>query len=360
MDPDEWPMSSRGYELGSPIGFGAFGYVNVARVLRGRHKGERVAIKSIDLEQFPDSNLEEIRKEIQIMRLSYHENVVSYHVCFLVDMNLWLVMPVLEGGSVANVIKTKFPCGIKDESIIATILMKTLEGLSYFHMNNQIHRDIKAGNILVDSDGSVFISDFGVAAKLKEGKSAKTLVGSPCWIAPEVIDSERRHGYDFKADVWSLGITAIELAEGQPPLANYPAMKVIMMVMHKEPPSLGRMEHWSSEFRDFVNSCLQKDPADRPTAEQLLRKKFLRKARDSHYLALHFVNGLPPLEARVSDMPEPHHPQTESSENVVSWDFGSSGDYNSARLNDQSQRDPLAELAEDEGDPFEGIDEAED
>lgn len=351
-------MSARGYQLGSPIGFGAFGYVNVATVTKGPHKCERVAIKSIDLEQFPDSNLEEIRKEIQIMRLSYHENVVSYHVCFLVEMNLWLVMPLLEGGSVSSVIKANFASGINDESVIATILQMTLAGMSYFHMNNQIHRDIKASNILIGADGRVFISDFGVAAKLKEGKSAKTLVGSPCWMAPEVIDSERGNGYDFKADIWSLGITAIELAQGEPPHSGYPPMKVIMMVMHKEPPTLARPEKWSSEFRDFVHSCLQKDPADRPTAEQLLRKKFFRKARDSDYLIQRFISNLPPLETRVVDIPEPLN-SSSSVEFVRSWDFGSSGDYGSRR-NDRNQVDPLADLDEDEGDPFEGINEVED
>jgi serine/threonine protein kinase len=131
----------------------------------------------------------------------------------------------MSAGSCLDVLKIKFPPGIQDEAVIATILKETLEGLRYFHENKQIHRDIKAGNILMNMDGNVFISDFGVSASLKKGQKRKTFVGSPCWMAPEVMEQT---GHDYKADIWSLGVTAIELAQGCAPYSEMPAMKVIL------------------------------------------------------------------------------------------------------------------------------------
>lgn len=167
-----------------------------------------------------------------------------------------MVMPLLEGGSVGNILRSNFPDGIRDENLLATILKETLQGLIYFHATGQIHRDIKAGNILLSSNGDVLLGDFGVAAKLKEGSAARTLVGSPCWIAPEVIDNDNRGGYNFKVDIWSFGITAIELARGRPPLHEFPPMKVMLKVLESDPPQLGPRDPFSKEFKEMVNSCL--------------------------------------------------------------------------------------------------------
>ena len=124
----------------------------------------------------------------------------------------------------------KYLNGIKDQALIATVLTEALKGLKYLHQNNQIHRDIKGGNILVGLDGTVKISDFGVAAALKEKKKRNTFIGSPCWMAPEIV--EEINGYDSKADVWSIGITAIELAEGKPPNSDLCTMKVKYLLNH--------------------------------------------------------------------------------------------------------------------------------
>jgi len=349
----DWPQNSQGYELENPIGYGAFGVVYSAITLSGPHQNKRVAIKTIDLEQFPDQNIEELRKEIQIMRLCSHPNVISYHVCFISGKYFWMVMPLLEGGSVGNILKHKFPGGVKDEVLVASILKEVLQGLNYFHQNHQIHRDIKSSNILMSSEGNVFLGDFGVAAKLKEGVNAKTFAGSPCWMAPEVIDNENSQGYDYKADIWSFGITAIELVKGKPPLADYPPMKVIIMAISKDPPQLSKSDHYDSAFKEIVNLCLQKDPSRRPTAEALLRKKYFNKAKGSEYIRRHLLEYLPPLETRL---PAPRaFEEFDDSQNLSSsgsggWDFHLSGEFKAKK-----QEDPLEMIGTDEEDPLESI-----
>jgi serine/threonine protein kinase len=188
---------------------GTFGLVWKADVLEGPHRGHNVAVKIVDLEQFEDNSIDDMRKEIAVMSTCKHKNVVSCLVSFIEGTDLWLLMPILSAGSCLDVLKLNFPNGIADEAVIATILSETLHGLKYFHENSQIHRDIKAGNILLDMEGNVFISDFGVSASLKRGQKRKTFVGSPCWMAPEVMEQT---GHDYSADIWSVGVTAIELA----------------------------------------------------------------------------------------------------------------------------------------------------
>lgn len=209
-------------------------------------------------------------------------------------------MPLMDCGSIGNILKYYYRGGIQDEVLVATILKEVLQGLEYFHEHNQIHRDVKAGNILLARDGKIHLGDFGVASNLRVGKNAKTFTGSPCWMAPEVIESDSNNGYDFKADIWSFGITAIELVKGVPPLIEHPPMKIILMVKNSDPPQLGKEEDYDSSFKELVNSCLQKDPSRRPTAETLLKKRFFHKARDNEYVYTHLTQILPPLESMVN------------------------------------------------------------
>lgn len=209
VESAQWLARADSYALKIPIGMGTFGLVWKADVLDGPHRGQSVAIKIVDLEQFEDNNIDEMRKEIAVMSTCKHKNVVSCLVSFIENTDLWLVMPILSAGSCLDVLKFNFPMGIRDEAVIATIIKETLDGLQYFHTNKQIHRDIKAGNILMDMDGNVYISDFGVSASLKKGQKRQTFVGSPCWMAPEVMEQT---GHDYSADIWSIGVTAIELA----------------------------------------------------------------------------------------------------------------------------------------------------
>ncbi|EON62980.1 STE/STE20/YSK protein kinase [Coniosporium apollinis CBS 100218] len=255
------------YQVLEELGSGSFGVVYKAIE---KSTGEMVAIKHIDLEG-GDDDIREIQQEIALLSTCASPFVTQYKTSFVRGVKLWIVMEYLGGGSCLDLLKP----GPFTEAQIAIIMRELLLGLDYLHQTGKIHRDIKAANVLLSNKGKVKIADFGVAAQLTNIKSQRmTFVGTPFWMAPEVIQEA---GYDFKADIWSLGITAMEMANGEPPNASTHPMKVLFLIPKQPAPRLDA-NRFSKEFRDFVAQCLIKDPDRRATAEELLRHRFIQRA----------------------------------------------------------------------------------
>lgn len=252
------------FQLYEQLGKGAFGvvYRAIDKVTK-----QNVAVKQIDLES--SDEIKDIQQEIAILSNCKHPNITKYYGCFLKNYKLWIIMEYLGGGSCHSLLSA----GPFSEDVIAIIVSQVIQALVYLHAGGKIHRDIKAANLLISDQGDVKIADFGVATQLSNNLSKRhTVVGTPYWMPPEIICQKQ---YNNSADVWSLGITAIEMAYGLPPLSQYPPMQAIFRIADGEQPSLG--SGFSEEFNDFVNTCLQRDPKMRPSVRQLLNHKFVER-----------------------------------------------------------------------------------
>ncbi|XP_020394316.1 serine/threonine-protein kinase fray2 isoform X2 [Zea mays] len=332
----KYPIHVEDYELYEEIGQGVSAVVYRALC---KPLDEIVAVKVLDFER-TNSDLNSIVREAQTMILIDHPNVVKAHCSFAKDQTLWVVMPYMAGGSCLHIMKSVHPTGF-EEPIIATILREVLKGLEYLHHHGSIHRDVKAGNILVDSRGGIKLGDFGVSACLFDSgdrqRARNTFVGTPCWMAPEVM--QQIHGYNFRADIWSFGITALELAHGHAPFSKYPPMKVLLMTLQNAPPGLDyeRDKKFSRNFKQMVAMCLVKDPSKRPPAKKLLKQPFFKQARSTDFIARKLLEGLPGLgfryqalkekdqdlmaQKKMSDGKKEEISQDEYKRGISSWNF---------------------------------------
>lgn len=260
------------FQLLQPLGVGSYGWVYKAY---HQATGSILAVKRVPLNEY--DSIGNCIKELEILEACKSPHIVSFKSAHIKDNELWIAMEYCAGGSVKDLMRLL--AKPFDESVIAALMFSVLKGLVYLHKNRMIHRDVKADNILLDDDGRAKIADFGVSAKLMSTYASKnTFIGTPFWMSPEIL---QKNAYTAKTDIWSLGITAIELAEGEPPYANsYPWLA--MEKIKKNPPKgLSEPGRWSQEFNDFLRLCLTIDPDERPTSEDLLEDNFIRRGAQS-------------------------------------------------------------------------------
>lgn len=258
-DQDQVRIVGTHYQLGAEIGRGGFGVVYGALDLRN---GRSVAIKQVSLRDVDKDELLSIETEISLLRKLKHENIVKYHDTIKTQGYLYIVLEYMENGSLAQFIK-KF--GSLSETLVAMYITQVLRGLAYLHEQGVLHRDVKGANILTTKDGLVKLADFGVAIKLNETQKANSVVGSPYWMAPEVIEMA---GWSSASDIWSVGCTIIELLTTKPPYFDLAPMAALFRIVQEDHPPLP--QRMSPALHDFIMKCFMKEPRLRASAEDLL------------------------------------------------------------------------------------------
>ena len=322
-------LTSERFELGPRIGRGSAGDVYTAR---DKLTDDVVAVKLVDLEEAEDE-VEDIQREISYLMQCSSPFVTKYLGCWLDpgSTRLAIAMEYMAGGSVADLISDAFG-GPLPESACAVVCRDLLYALDYLHGEGKIHRDVKCANVLLTGAGEIRLADFGVAGTLPQtlgGNKRRTFTGTPFWMAPEVIQAHESDGYNSKCDIWSLGITAMEAANGTPPYSDLHPMRVLFFIPKNPPPRLGGAS-FSASFKEFCAACLQKDPDRRPRAAQLVNHRFIADAPERCDELVDRVTRRMRGETSTSEMNDsPSNANAEDTStvqnhkaSVPSWDFG--------------------------------------